>query len=168
MAVRRGDGRARSGKDMTRRVVTTDQLVREANFHLVKLAIVGGVLIATTAALAVVMRYLPSGFPIRATIVSASEWLAFAVPALLYISCLISLCRVARSSGRFQWGAWTMAALTTGVWPFACLMAAVLALGNASGLDLSPPMQRTFYFAAILPLIQLSCWSTAAVIGRTF
>lgn len=153
---------------MTRRVVTADQLVRESRFDLLKLSLWGAALIATPSAVAVAACYLPSGVPFRATIISGSEWLAIAVPAALYISCLMALCGVARNSGEFQWGAWTMAALATGVWPFVCLITAMLAVGGASALDLSPQMQRIFHLAAILPAIQLSCWSIAAVIGRLF
>lgn len=151
---------------MIRRIATTDQLLREARWDVVKLALLGAAIIAAGAMLAVAAHYLPDGFPLRAEVVSSSEWLAVAVPTVLYVSCLTAICGVAHSSGQFLWAKWGMAAVATAVWPFFCLMAAMLVLGGVGALDLSPQMQRMFQLAAILPAIQLLCWSVAAGIGR--
>lgn len=151
---------------MRSRVATAGQLVREAHVDFRKLALLFAATIAATTALAVAARYLPSTFPLRARVISGTEWVAFAAPVVLFISCLGALWSVARGTGEFQWPIWTITALVTGVWPFVCLMAAMIALGGADALNLSPRMQRTFHLAAILPAIQVSCWSVAAAIGR--
>ncbi|MAK81903.1 hypothetical protein [Phenylobacterium sp.] len=149
---------------MARRIVTRELLVQEVRWNFLRLALKEASLVLACAALAVAACYLPSGFPLRTQVLSACWALAFIVPPVLYLVTLTAVGGVARDSGEFTWGIWSIAALATAVWPVACLEVGLYFLGGQGVLE--PQIQRALYLAAILSALQFLWWSVAAGLGR--